>query len=72
MIISKKMWCIYVTHTHTHTHTHNGILLSPKKERNFAIGNNVASPREYASVKEVRQGKKIPFDLMATHSSTPA
>ena len=30
----KKM---YYTHTHTHTHTHTGILLSHKKEQNFAI-----------------------------------
>ena len=29
------------THTHTHTHTHNGILLSHKKESNFAIYSNV-------------------------------
>ena len=27
------------THTHIHTHTHNGILLSHKKEWNFAICN---------------------------------
>ena len=29
------------THTHTHTHIHNGILLSHKKEGNFAICNNM-------------------------------
>ena len=30
-----------VIHTHTHTHTHAGILLSHKKEWNFAICNNM-------------------------------
>ena len=34
----KKMW---YTHTHTHTHTHNRILLSHKKEWNFAICSNM-------------------------------
>ena len=29
------------THTHTHTHTHNGIILSHKKESNFAICSNM-------------------------------
>ena len=28
-------------HTHTHTHTHNGILLSHKKYKNFAICSNM-------------------------------
>ena len=38
----KKMWCICMcVHTHTHTHTHHGILLSHKKERNFAICKNM-------------------------------
>ena len=32
--------CIY-THTYTNTDTHNGILLSHKKERKFAICNNI-------------------------------
>ena len=36
----KKMLCVY-THTHTHTHTHNEILLSHKKEWNFAICSNI-------------------------------
>ena len=35
------------THTHTHTHTHNGILLSHKKEWNFAICDNTDGPRGY-------------------------
>ena len=30
--------------THTHTHTHGGILLSQKKELNFAFCNNVHGP----------------------------
>ena len=32
----KKLW-----YTCTHTHTHNGILLSHKKEENFAICSNM-------------------------------
>ena len=32
---------------HTHIHTHNGILLSHKKEWNFAICNNMDGPRDY-------------------------
>ena len=30
-----------MVYTHTHTHTHNGILLSHKKEQNFAICSNI-------------------------------
>ena len=33
------------THTHTHTHTHNGILLSHKKEENFANCRNMGELR---------------------------
>ena len=42
----KKM-CYRHTHTQTHTHTHSGILLTHKKEENFAICSNVDGPREY-------------------------
>ena len=50
----KNMWCVYIhtyihTHTHTHTHTNNGILLSHKKEWNFAICNHMdGSGEDYA------------------------
>ena len=54
--------CDTRTHARMHARTHSGILLNPKKEWNFAICNNVASPGEYASVKEVRE-RQIAYDF---------
>ena len=65
----KKMWYIYVyvymyVHTHTHTHKHNGILLSHKKEGNFAICNNMDGLRgHYAKWNKSDRERQLLYDI---------
>ena len=57
----KKIW---YTHTHTHTHTHNGLLLSHKKEWNFAICSNMDGlGGYYAKWNKSDRERQISYDI---------
>ena len=61
---NNKLEDVIYIYTHTHTYTHNGLLLSHKKEWNFAICSNMDGLGEhYAKWNKSDRERQILYDI---------